>query len=157
MKYVPAHTVFVPSLYLDRLEVEQDADLECPLDWGWGGEFYLLRSGYSSTLENYNSDSDVMLAFVELRERHGIFEAQRIVKRRLGVDITIRTLHGCSQGDWWEIATIGDIPVESLEQWLRGDVYSVTDIDTSDSLAGIYAESGVKAVEDYMEYMGING
>jgi len=155
MKHTPQGIHVIPDTFNDRFEVKDDQTSECPLEWGWDGEFHLMGSGHSSTLEDYNSDHDAMRAFVELADRHNIELAQKVVKRFFNVDVKVITLRGYSQGDWWEIAYFGYQPIEPLAMWLRGDVYTVHDLETDEYMGGIYAENMEAAAKQYALDEGI--
>ena len=151
MKHTPAHYTYTPDTFDDRYEVTYDGTAECPLEWEWEGEFYLLEAGYCSTISKYNSDSDTMRAFAELAERHGIDHARKVIKRWLGVEVHTRTITGYEQGEWWKIVWTGNQPIDDLEQWLKGDVYSVFDTLTGESLCGIHADTMLEAAKYYAE------
>ena len=116
---------------IDRYTVELDDGTECPLLCGWGGNFALVRAGYHSTLDQFNT-----------------FDPNT---EPLPEGVTLHTALGYSQGEWVEYYADKDAPVEDLDMWLRGDVYRVTDNLTGDSIGEIYADSEAEALNYYME------
>lgn len=120
------------SVEIPRYTVEQDDSPECPLDWGWGGEFSLVSSGYHSELSQYNT--------FDPNDENEIPEG-----------ITTTLIRGYSQSDWWEIMHDDNVPVDALKEWLLGDIYIVTDNLTGESISGIYAEDENQAINYFKE------
>ena len=155
---------------------------ESPNEWGYD-KTYIYRTAYKGMPDT--PECPISDAFYRVYEHNHDEDLALKVARRYAIilqdwepaqtlnGIQLHTLRGYSQGDWWDTLTISpdwdaNLYAETFQQWLRGDIYLVTEYsriecnnddchgsdndhwELSGGLGGIYADDPETALKDYL-------
>ena len=174
LTYTPPRTVVTPASYTDdetgkTYRVWHDEGTEDPRGWISDDDMalYLYNAAWHHGTDWEPPVNVAAKAFAQFYGRTGDDNrAEAMTARYLRLfypdddyRIGVFSLHGYSQSDWWDVfvAVKGDgwgTPESHAQEWgiwARGDVFVVTNVETGESLGGIYAESEEDAVNVFME------